>query len=72
LVEPGDDSGFRPPGLHVGRRDDRGSDHQWLDAMHGWIQAMQAEGHPIPAPTRSERHEPLADLLAVLQPRLYS
>jgi predicted RNase H-like HicB family nuclease len=25
-----------------------------LDAMPGWIEAMQAEGHPIPAPTRSE------------------
>ena len=24
-----------------------------LDAMRGWTQAMRAEGHPIPAPTRS-------------------
>jgi antitoxin HicB len=24
-----------------------------LDAMRGWIEAMRAEGHPIPAPTRS-------------------
>ena len=24
-----------------------------LDAMRGWIQAMHAEGHPIPAPTHS-------------------
>ena len=24
-----------------------------IDAMHGWIEAMRAEGHPIPAPTRS-------------------
>jgi antitoxin HicB len=24
-----------------------------IDAMRGWIEAMQAEGHPIPAPTRS-------------------
>jgi predicted RNase H-like HicB family nuclease len=24
-----------------------------LDAMHGWIEATRAEGHPIPAPTRS-------------------
>jgi predicted RNase H-like HicB family nuclease len=23
-----------------------------LDAMRGWIEAMRAEGHPIPAPTR--------------------
>jgi predicted RNase H-like HicB family nuclease len=22
-----------------------------LDAMRGWIEAMRAEGHPIPAPT---------------------
>lgn len=28
-----------------------------LDAIRGWINAMRAEGHPIPAPTR---HEPLA------------
>jgi antitoxin HicB len=25
-----------------------------VDAMRGWIGAMRAEGHPIPAPTRSE------------------
>jgi antitoxin HicB len=25
-----------------------------LDAMHGWIESMKAEGHPIPAPIRSE------------------
>jgi antitoxin HicB len=25
-----------------------------IDAMRGWIEAMRAEGHPIPAPTRSE------------------
>jgi predicted RNase H-like HicB family nuclease len=25
-----------------------------VDAMRGWIEAMRAEGHPIPAPTRSE------------------
>ncbi len=25
-----------------------------IDAMRGWIPAMHAEGHPIPAPTRSE------------------
>ena len=24
-----------------------------VDAMRGWIEAMCAEGHPIPAPTRS-------------------
>ena len=24
-----------------------------IDAMRGWIDAMRAEGHPIPAPTRS-------------------
>ena len=24
-----------------------------IDAMRGWIEAMRAEGHPIPAPTRS-------------------
>jgi antitoxin HicB len=24
-----------------------------IDAMQGWIEAMRAEGHPIPAPTRS-------------------
>ena len=24
-----------------------------LDAMRGWIEAMRAEGHPIPAPIRS-------------------
>ena len=24
-----------------------------IDAMRGWIEAMSAEGHPIPAPTRS-------------------
>jgi antitoxin HicB len=24
-----------------------------IDAMRGWIEATQAEGHPIPAPTRS-------------------
>lgn len=24
-----------------------------LDAMRGWIEAMRAEGHPIPKPTRS-------------------
>jgi antitoxin HicB len=24
-----------------------------LDAVRGWIESMQAEGHPIPAPTRS-------------------
>jgi antitoxin HicB len=24
-----------------------------VDAMRGWIAAMRAEGHPIPAPTRS-------------------
>ncbi|HZD52546.1 MAG TPA: type II toxin-antitoxin system HicB family antitoxin [Woeseiaceae bacterium] len=24
-----------------------------LDAMRGWTLAMRAEGHPIPAPTRS-------------------
>ena len=24
-----------------------------VDAMRGWIEAMRAEGHPIPAPTRS-------------------
>jgi antitoxin HicB len=24
-----------------------------LDAMRGWIDAMRAESHPIPAPTRS-------------------
>jgi antitoxin HicB len=25
-----------------------------LDAMRGWIEAMRAEGHPIPAPARPE------------------
>ena len=25
-----------------------------LDAMRGWIEAMRAEGHPIPAPRRHE------------------
>jgi predicted RNase H-like HicB family nuclease len=25
-----------------------------IDAMRGWIEAMRAEGHPIPAPIRSE------------------
>ena len=25
-----------------------------IDGMRGWIEAMRAEGHPIPAPTRSE------------------
>jgi antitoxin HicB len=25
-----------------------------IEAMRGWIEAMRAEGHPIPAPTRSE------------------
>jgi hypothetical protein len=25
-----------------------------LDAMRGWTLAMRAEGHPIPAPTRSQ------------------
>jgi antitoxin HicB len=25
-----------------------------LDAMRGWIETMRAEGHPIPARTRSE------------------
>jgi len=24
-----------------------------IDAMRGWIEAMRAEGHPIPAPSRS-------------------
>jgi antitoxin HicB len=24
-----------------------------IDAMRGWIEAMRAEGHPIPEPTRS-------------------
>ena len=24
-----------------------------IDAMRGWIEAMRAEGHPIPRPTRS-------------------
>jgi predicted RNase H-like HicB family nuclease len=24
-----------------------------VDAMRGWTLAMRAEGHPIPAPTRS-------------------
>jgi predicted RNase H-like HicB family nuclease len=24
-----------------------------IDAMRDWIEAMRAEGHPIPAPTRS-------------------
>jgi predicted RNase H-like HicB family nuclease len=24
-----------------------------IDAMRGWIEAMRAEGHPIPAPIRS-------------------
>ena len=24
-----------------------------IDSMRGWIEAMRAEGHPIPAPTRS-------------------
>ena len=24
-----------------------------IDAMRVWIEAMRAEGHPIPAPTRS-------------------
>ena len=24
-----------------------------LDAMRDWIEAMRAEGHPIPAPTRA-------------------
>jgi predicted RNase H-like HicB family nuclease len=24
-----------------------------IDAMRGWIKAMRAEGHPVPAPTRS-------------------
>jgi antitoxin HicB len=24
-----------------------------IEAMRGWIEAMRAEGHPIPAPTRS-------------------
>jgi predicted RNase H-like HicB family nuclease len=24
-----------------------------IDAMRGWIEAMRAEGHPIPAPLRS-------------------
>ena len=24
-----------------------------IDAMRGWIEAMRAEGHPLPAPTRS-------------------
>jgi antitoxin HicB len=24
-----------------------------IEAMQGWIEAMQAEGHPIPAPIRS-------------------
>jgi antitoxin HicB len=25
-----------------------------VDAMRGWIEAMRAEGHPIPAPPRPE------------------
>ena len=25
-----------------------------IDAVRGWIEAMRAEGHPIPAPTSSE------------------
>ena len=25
-----------------------------VDAMRGWIEAMRAEGHPIPAPSRPE------------------
>ena len=25
---------------------------QGVDAMRGWIEAMRAEGHPIPAPIR--------------------
>jgi predicted RNase H-like HicB family nuclease len=24
-----------------------------IEAMRGWLEAMRAEGHPIPAPTRS-------------------
>jgi len=29
-----------------------------IEGMRGWIEAMRAEGHPIPAPTRSEaRHD---------------
>jgi antitoxin HicB len=24
--------------------------HHGVDAMHGWIEAMHAEGHPIPRP----------------------
>jgi hypothetical protein len=29
--------------------------------MRGWIKAMRAEGHPIPALTRSGRHDLLGD-----------
>jgi len=32
-----------------------------IDAMRGWIQAMRAEGHPIPAPTAPPRHDLLGD-----------
>jgi antitoxin HicB len=39
-----------------------------VDAMRGWVEAMRAEGHPIPRRPRG----PLADPLAVLQPTLYS
>jgi predicted RNase H-like HicB family nuclease len=43
-----------------------------IDAMRGWIDAMRAEGHSIPAPTRSAAEwaagatVPLAEVAAVI------
>jgi predicted RNase H-like HicB family nuclease len=36
-----------------------------LDAMRGWIEAMRAEGHPIPRRPAPRRPEPLTGLIAL-------
>jgi predicted RNase H-like HicB family nuclease len=43
-----------------------------IDAMRGWIEACAPRAIPSPHRPAPRRPEPLADLLAVLQPRLYS
>jgi hypothetical protein len=41
------------PGCMSDGGDARSSDRQWHPRHGGWIAAMRAHGHPIPAPTHS-------------------
>ena len=58
LIEFPDLPGYMSDGIRSRKRSRNG-----VDAMHGWIAAMRAEGHPITAPCARRRHQPLADMV---------